>query len=139
YFSGNTKADDDASRPNWKSYPERFQELGVDWKFYQDGLTKTDDAFSGNYGDNTLEYFKQFRVNKTRLLDKSSIYDKNQTVNSVLRAEVNTKSQFEQDIIDNKFPAVSWIVAPEAFSEHPKYPPHFGEYYLHEILRALVA
>ncbi|HAO2892103.1 TPA: hypothetical protein IHM15_004712, partial [Escherichia coli] len=31
------------------------------------------------------------------------------------------------------------IVAPEAFSEHPKYPPHFGEYYLHEILRALVA
>ncbi|MCB8828063.1 phospholipase C, phosphocholine-specific, partial [Escherichia coli] len=30
-------------------------------------------------------------------------------------------------------------VAPEAFSEHPKYPPHFGEYYLHEILRALVA
>ncbi len=139
YFSGNTKADDDASRPNWKSYPERLQELGVDWKFYQDGLTKTDDAFSGNYGDNTLEYFKQFRVNKTRLLDKSSIYDKNQTVNSVLRAEVNTKSQFEQDIIDNKFPAVSWIVAPEAFSEHPKYPPHFGEYYLHEILRALVA
>ncbi|WP_288194672.1 phosphocholine-specific phospholipase C [uncultured Phyllobacterium sp.] len=139
FFSGNKAADDDASRPNWKSYPERLQELGVDWKFYQDGLTKTDDAFAGNYGDNTLEYFKQFRVNKTRLGDKSSIYDKNQTINSILRTEANTRSQFEQDIIDNKLPEVSWIVAPEAFSEHPKYPPHFGEYYLHEILRALVA
>lgn len=137
YFSG-IKATDEVSRPNWKSYPESLQERGVSWKFYQDGLTWTGDAFDGNYGDNTLEYFQQYRV-KTASPDKSTIYEKNQSINSVLRTEVNTTSRFEQDIIDNALPAVSWIVAPEAFSEHPKYPPHFGEYYLNEILRALVA
>ncbi len=129
YFSGAK----DPAWVDWKSYPEKLEELGIEWKFYQDGLTWTDDAFAGNYGDNTLEYFKRYRTNGT------SIYEKNQSVNSVLRTDASKPSQFEQDILDNKLPEVSWIVAPEAFTEHPKYPPHFGEYYIHEILRAFAA
>ncbi|SDP70721.1 phospholipase C [Phyllobacterium sp. YR620] len=128
-FSGSK----DGARPNWKSYPERLEEIGVDWKFYQDGLTWTSDPFAGNYGDNTLEYFQQYRDNTT------PIYKKNQTVNSILRTDPNKPSQFEQDIIDDKLPAVSWIAAPEAFCEHPKWSPHLGEYYVHEILRAFTA
>ncbi len=120
-------------RPAWKSYPEKLEDLGIDWKFYQDGLTWTSDAFAGNYGDNTLEYFGRYQDKTT------SIYKKNQTINSILRTDPNRPSQFEQDILDNKLPEVSWIVAPEAFTEHPKYPPHFGEYYVHEILRAFAA
>lgn len=129
FFSGNNNG-----ATNWPSYPERLEALGVDWKFYQDGLTWTQDPFAGNYGDNTLEYFQQFRINTT-----SSIYKKNQTVNSVLRTSSATPSKFEQDVLDDKLPPVSWIVAPEAFTEHPHFPPHFGEYYLNEILRALAA
>jgi phospholipase C len=129
YFSGAK----DPAWVSWKSYPERLEDLGVNWKFYQDGLTWTGDAFAGNYGDNTLEYFKQYRTKRT------SIYKKNQSVNSVLRTDASKPSQFEQDIIDDKLPEVSWIVAPEAFTEHPKYPPHFGEYYINEILRAFAA
>ena len=120
-------------RPAWKSYPEKLEDLAVDWKFYQDGLTWTPDAFAGNYGDNTLEYFGRYQDKTT------SIYKKNQTINSILRTDPNKPSQFEQDLLDNKLPEISWIVAPEAFTEHPKYPPHFGEYYVHEILRAFAA
>lgn len=120
--------------PKWKSYPEKLEEFGVDWKFYQDGLHWTfADAFAGNYGDNTLEYFKQYKDKTT------SIYAKNQSVNSVLRTDANEPSQLEKDVVAGKLPAISWIVAPEAFTEHPKWPPHFGEYYLNEILRALIA
>ncbi|UXN63368.1 phospholipase C, phosphocholine-specific [Phyllobacterium sp. A18/5-2] len=125
-------SDNDPSRADWKSYPEKLEDLGVDWKFYQDGLTWTSDPFAGNYGDNTLEFFRQYRDRTT------SIYKKNQSVNSVLRTDASKPSQFEQDIIDNKLPAVSWIVPAEAFTEHPKYPPHFGEFYLNEILRAFL-
>jgi phospholipase C len=119
-------------RADWKTYPEKLEGLGVDWKFYQDGLTWTSDPFAGNYGDNTLEYFKQYRTKGTPL------YEKNQTVNAVLRTEADTPSRFEQDIIDGRLPAISWIVPAEAFTEHPKYPPHFGEFYLNEILRAFL-
>ncbi|PZM13091.1 phosphocholine-specific phospholipase C [Rhizobium tubonense] len=118
---------------DWKTYPEKLEDIGVSWKFYQDGLGWPSDPFDGNYGDNTIAYFKQFQ-NKTTVK-----YAKAQSVNSILRKTANVPSQFEQDIIDDKLPAVSWIVAPEAFSEHPKYPPHFGEYYVHEILRAFAA
>jgi phospholipase C len=124
----------EASRPTWATYPERLEELGVDWKFYQDGLTWTNgQPFAGNYGDNTLEYFRQYRDKTTRL------YAKNQTVNSVLRTKADEESQFERDIRDGTLPPISWIVPAEAYTEHPKFPPHFGEYYVNEILRAFLA
>ncbi|MGH6859003.1 MAG: phosphocholine-specific phospholipase C [Phyllobacterium sp.] len=135
YFSSfnDSFRDDDPNRPDWKTYPEKLEDLGVAWKFYQDGLTWTLNPFEGNYGDNTLEFFKQYR-SKTTVLHK-----KNQSVNSVLRTRADQESQFEKDVREDKLPAISWIVPPEAFTEHPKYPPHFGEYYLNEILRALIA
>jgi phospholipase C len=135
-------------RPDWKSYPEVLEdalknlesrapkvrqelEKCLSWKFYQDGLGS--DVFTGNYDNNTLEAFENFRI-KT-----SSLHEKNQSVNSVLRTDANKPSQFEQDVASGNLPAVSWIIAPEAFSEHPKYPPHFGEYYVNEILRVFAA
>jgi len=135
-------------RPDWKSYPEVLEgalknlelrtpkvrqelEKCLSWKFYQDGLGS--DVFTGNYDNNTLEAFANFRIKNT------SLHEKSQSVNSVLRTDVNKPSQFEQDVASGNLPAVSWIIAPEAFSEHPKYPPHFGEYYVNEILRVFAA
>jgi phospholipase C len=54
----------------WQTYPERLQNAGVDWKIYQDigdGLDAadfwgfTDDAFIGNFGDNSLLYFFNYQ------------------------------------------------------------------------------
>ena len=135
-------------RPEWKAYPEVLEdtlknlesrapkvrqelEKCLSWKFYQDGLGS--DVFTGNYDNNTLEAFANFRIKNT------SLHEKSQRVNSVLRTDANKPSQFEQDVASGSLPAVSWIIAPEAFSEHPKYPPHFGEYYVNEILRVFAA
>lgn len=63
YFSGI----ENGPRSDWKSYPESLEERGVSWKFYQDGLKWTTDQFAGNYGDNTLEYFKQYTEKTTAI------------------------------------------------------------------------
>jgi phospholipase C len=54
----------------WSTYPERLQQTGITWKVYQDigqGLNppnwgySPDDAYVGNYGDNALLSFLQYR------------------------------------------------------------------------------
>ena len=54
----------------WTTYPERLEAAGVSWKVYQDigkGLDApgvwgfTSDAYIGNFGDNSLLYFNQYR------------------------------------------------------------------------------
>ncbi|MGC2036492.1 alkaline phosphatase family protein, partial [Paraburkholderia caledonica] len=54
----------------WSTYPEVLQNAGISWKIYQDigtGLDAkgswgwTQNAYIGNYGDNSLLYFNQYR------------------------------------------------------------------------------
>jgi len=50
----------------WKTFPERLQEAGVSWKFYQNDLTRTsglnaeERAWLGNFGTNVLEAFTAY-------------------------------------------------------------------------------
>ena len=51
----------------WKTYPERLQEAGISWKFYQNeltysGLTGDHDAWLGNFGCNILECFAAYNI-----------------------------------------------------------------------------
>jgi ABC-type Zn uptake system ZnuABC Zn-binding protein ZnuA len=55
----------------WSTFPELLQAAGISWKVYQDvgqGLTAAgswgwspEDAYVGNYGDNSLLYFHQYQ------------------------------------------------------------------------------
>ena len=54
----------------WITFPERLEKVGISWKVYQDigaGLTAANfwgdgkDPYIGNYGDNALLFFKQYR------------------------------------------------------------------------------
>ncbi|WP_093764715.1 alkaline phosphatase family protein [Streptomyces sp. F-7] len=54
----------------WTTYPERLEQAGISWKIYQDigdGLDAAgswgwiQDAYRGNYGDNSLLYFDTYR------------------------------------------------------------------------------
>jgi phospholipase C len=53
---------------SWPTFPERLEALGVPWKVYQNeltvlsGLTEAQDNWLANYGDNPLEYFRQYHV-----------------------------------------------------------------------------
>ena len=62
---------DHATNVSWPTFPERLEDLGVSWKIYQNeisvgvGLTEEEDAWLSNFGDNPLEYFRQFNVRLT--------------------------------------------------------------------------
>jgi phospholipase C len=40
------------------------------------------------------------------------------------------------DVAQNRLPQVSWIVAPEAFSEHGNWPSNYGAWYVSQVLDA---
>jgi phospholipase C len=48
-------------------------------------------------------------------------------------------TQFRQDVANNTLPQVSWIVAPEAYSEHPNHPADYGAWFVSQFLDALTA
>lgn len=130
---------------DWTTYAERLEKAGVSWKVYQDegtGLNAegdnwwgwTKDAYIGNYGDNSLLYFNRFQDAQpgdplfekartgTRAIDGQDYFE-------ILRADVEA---------DN-LPSVSWIAAPEAFSEHSNWPTNYGAWYIAKVLDALTS
>ena len=127
----------------WTTYPERLEAAGVSWKIYQDagdGLDApgfwgwTSDPYIGNYGDNSLLYFDQYR-NAT---PGSPLYDKARTGTSVKSGD-DMFAPLRRDVLDGKLPQVSWIVAPEAYTEHPNWPANYGAWYIANVLDALTA
>ena len=201
---------------NWKTFPERLEENGISWRVYQNeiclstGLDEEAEKWLSNYGDNPLEYFKQYNVRFStahrQFLEKteknltakwadlksqpSSAETQKQIENTRTNLEKVRKSlklwteenfarlsapeqnlhrqaftinssdpdyreldllsyqengatrrmkapkgdvfhQFREDVRTGKLPTVSWIVAPENFSDHPS-APWYGAWYLSE-------
>ncbi|MCW2781143.1 MAG: phospholipase phosphocholine-specific [Marmoricola sp.] len=127
----------------WTTYPERLQAAGVSWKLYQDigdGLDAahlwglTEDAFRGNYGDNSLLFFNNYRNARPG----DPLHDKARTGTDV----ANGDGYFDilrADVLGGRLPQISWITAPEAFSEHPNWPANYGAWYIAQVLDALTA
>ncbi|MEV0985728.1 phosphocholine-specific phospholipase C [Streptomyces sp. NPDC049949] len=127
----------------WKTYPERLEAAGVSWKIYQDigdGLNAAGgwgwitDAFRGNYGDNSLLYFNSYR----NAAPGSALYEKARTGTNAKAGE-GYFDRLRADVVNGTLPQVSWIAAPEAFSEHPNWPVNFGAWYISQVLDALTA
>lgn len=55
----------------WTTFPERLQEAGVSWKYYQNdldhsgGMSGEEVGWLGNFGTNVLEFFKNYNVQLT--------------------------------------------------------------------------
>ncbi len=127
----------------WSTYPERLQAAGITWKIYQDiglGLTAdqywgwTDDAYIGNYGDNSLLYFHQYQNAAA-----GSPLANGGKVGTNITASGTLFDQFAADVKNGQLPQVSWIVAPEAYTEHPNWPANYGAWYVSQMLDALTA
>ena len=133
----------------WTTYPERLQQAGVTWKVYQDighGLNGTgswgwDSAnpYIGNYGDNALLYFNQYR----NAQPGDALYEGGRTGTNLLNGGAfNNGTLFDQlraDVLNGTLPQVSWIAAPEAYSEHSNWPTSYGTWYIQNVLNALTA
>jgi phospholipase C len=215
----------------WETFPELLESNGIHWKVYQNelgidgGFVGDEDSWLGNYGDNPLEYFRQYNVqlthryinylpkkaeliqgqithlqeqiknlpsgdasidklnrhleqHKTELAqtqkamadytrDKydalpdfsKAIHEKAFAVNTgdphqheltpLVYQDGDTQRtihipkgdlfhQFREDVKNGTLPTVSWLVAPEYFSDHPS-APWFGSWYLSESLDILTA
>jgi phospholipase C len=127
----------------WSTYPELLQKAGISWKVYQDigdGLDAADfwgftnNAFIGNFGDNSLLYFFQYQ----NALDSSPLAQNARTGTDILKSGT-LFDIFRNDVLNNQLPQVSWIVAPEAYTEHGNWPSNFGAWYVSQMLDALTA
>jgi phospholipase C len=127
----------------WLTFPEVLQNAGITWKVYQDigtGLNAAgsygdaSDPTIGNYGDNALLYFNQYRnAPESSALYQRAVTGTNAAVSGTLF------DQFRADCAAGSLPQVSWICAPEAYSEHPNWPANYGAYYTSQILDALTS
>src|SRR5689334_21647925 len=48
-------------------------------------------------------------------------------------------TDFRSDVEFGRLPAVSWIVAPEAYSEHPNWQPDYGAWYVSQVVDILAS
>jgi len=128
---------------NWMTYPERLQAAGISWKIYQDQGAGLDaahfwgwgsDPYIGNYGDNSLLYFRNYQ---------------NAPAGSPLAQNARTGTNVSKgsgffdilaaDVKNGQLPSISWIVAPEAYTEHPAWPAGYGAWYTAAVLNALTS
>ena len=109
----------------WVTYPERLTASGISWQIYQD--------MDDNFTDNPLAGFKLYRM-----ADKSTSAPLAELAARSLRTRALDK--LKEDVLADKLPQVSWIVATEAGSEHPSpSSPAQGAEYTAQVLDALTA
>ncbi|WP_442807439.1 phosphocholine-specific phospholipase C [Trinickia soli] len=127
----------------WSTYPEVLQAAGISWKVYQDigtGLNAagawgwTQNAYIGNYGDNSLLYFNQYR----NAQPGNPLYENARTGTNVA-VSGGYFDVLKKDVQNGTLPQVSWIVAPEAYSEHPNWPANYGAWYIDQVLQVLTS
>ncbi|MES2063968.1 MAG: phospholipase C, phosphocholine-specific [Bacteroidota bacterium] len=221
--------DADYGTLTWTTYPERLEDAGISWKCYQNEMSvpldfeDEEESWLSNFGDNPLEYFKQYNIklykkhilylqkrkvalpaeieamekklaalpkgdahidhiqlqlkqlkadleslnNDPSQLDPASFdklsakekslhlkafavntgdphyrelstlkYDDSGTKREMKVPKGDVLHQFREDVKTGKLPTVSWLTAPENFSDHPS-APWYGAWYLSEVLDIL--
>lgn len=128
---------------DWPTFPERLEKAGVSWKIYQDignGLDAngywgwTDNPYIGNYGDNSLLYFHQYQ----NAAPGTPLYEKARTGTNILQGGT-LFDRLRADVASNSLPQVSWIAAPESYTEHANWPTNYGAWYISQVLDALTS
>jgi phospholipase C len=215
----------------WTTFPERLEKEGVSWKIYQNeigvgvGLEDEEDVWLSNFGDNSIEYFKQYNVKlspayianlpKAAELLKEEIKKQQQKLESLMTESKEAKEtkryieylqknlainkadqenctlekfeqlspheknlhhkafdtnrndpfyhqldsltykddatersfkipkgdilhQFRDDVKKGTLPTVSWLVAPQNFSDHPS-SAWYGAWYISEVMDILTS
>jgi len=98
--------------------PENFEKLSD----YEKNLHKK--AFTTNVNEADFHKMEMFT------------YDDNGTERNILLPKTDVLFQFREDVNSGKLPTVSWLVAPQYFSDHPS-APWFGAWYLSEVMDIL--
>lgn len=175
---------------DWQTFPEILEDNGVSWKIYQNEVWTADlqgdevDDWTGNYGDNPLEYVKRHQVKLSAYFRKNgdqsshpalspeevlSKYEKlsqreKNLIDKAFTTNINNPDYtklapfsfkneegkeetlnipkedifeaFRKDVDTGNLPTVSWLVAPQRFSDHTS-SPLYGTWYVSEAMDIL--
>ncbi|MFD5386909.1 alkaline phosphatase family protein [Streptomyces sp. NPDC127074] len=145
------------SRP-WTTVAEQLQQVGIDWRLYSDnsgnGRQGYISTWVGDYGDNELKYFKGFEpeglspddpklrpgtglIWRGNAMYYSGMTSPNDDSDENLDAVLKDLHDACQPGAEHPLPAVSWIVAPYGWSEHPDADTAHGERYTKKVLDIL--
>jgi phospholipase C len=142
----------------WETFPETLTSSGISWKIYQDlaGATfepdfgdGTGNAFAGNFTDNSVLYFKQYReaAPGTPLFDNGctgthlvGIQPPDGAPASAWEAWADHLfDDFRKDVESGTLPQVSWLCAPAGYTEHSDWPMNYGAWYIAKVFDILVS
>jgi phospholipase C len=131
--------------------PELLQDAGVSWKFYNPygpSYQPNGNGLSMFLDKNPLFFFSQYSDPNSALYQNAFNYcgipiPSKKTVFPGLTGPGPTflgggPNDFATDIANNTLPAVSWIIAPDGYDEHPPAPPALGEWYTAQVIKALM-
>jgi phospholipase C len=131
----------------WKTYPERLQAAGISWQLYANdevGDGSGEDGFVGDFGDNPLWLFQAYHdalassdPKVHQLAERASLRNQWKPNSGLGHSTQHVLAQFIADCQAGTLPAVSWVVAPYAYSEHPQARPVDGAAYTQTMLNAL--
>jgi len=112
---------------DWKTMPEVLSAKGVSWKFYNPSgpsyLPSSPQSII--VSDNIMLYFRQFSDPSSQLYRNAFGY--------------SFSDDFARDIKTGSLPAVSWVIPPLGYDEHPPAPPARGAWFIDQVLQPLIA
>ena len=113
---------------SWDTIPEVLEDAGVSWKVYNPAGVIFQPPFTEQHGilsDAILPYFSQYKSLSSPLYQKAFL--------------PTYPNDFLADLASGELPAVSWLIPPAGYDEHPSSPPTLGEYFTSQVVAALVA
>jgi phospholipase C len=133
----------------WTTYPERLQQAGISWQVFANdevGDKFGKDSWVGDFGDNPLWLFQAYHdalassdASVRELATRASLRTQWKPNSGLGRDVTHVLAQFLAAVASDTLPAVSWIVAPYAYSEHPAARPVDGAAYVQTVLKAIWA
>jgi len=133
---------------SWPTYPERLQAAGISWQVYANHEVGDSGSypqdFVGDYGDNPLWLFHAYHnalkssdPKVRQLAERAAVIRKWLPYSGKGLDVDHLIAQFRADCQAGTLPAVSWIVAPYGYCEHPAARPVDGQAYVQGVLNAV--
>ena len=114
---------------SWDTMPEVLEDAGVSWKVYNPAGPTYAPAFFEKHGlligDAILPFFSQYKNPASALYQKAFL--------------PQYPADFVSDVAHGTLPAVSWILPPAGYDEHPPSPPALGEWFTSQLLATLTS
>jgi phospholipase C len=114
---------------HWDTMPEVLEDAGISWKVYNPaGALYAPALFEKiglQVGDAILPYFAQYKDPTSALYQKAFL--------------PQYPADFVSDVAKGTLPAVSWILPPDGYDEHPPAPPALGEWFTNQLLSTLTS